>query len=310
MSLGELHEVAHEVWAWIQPDGTWWLNNAGLVATSTGDVLIDTCANEERTSAMLEAMTEVRPNSRLRWAVNTHAHGDHTFGNSLLPRDVALIGHENMRSDLERDMLLDNCPPFWTPTPDWGNVTKRLPELVVHGRLDIVGDDFGVEVHSPGYPAHTTGDLVTWVPHRSVLFAGDLIFAGLTPLLLMGSVSGARRALDWIEGFGAEVVVPGHGPILTGDEIATHIDAHRRYYDFVDASGRAASTAGATPLEAAASLDLGEFAQWPDAERIVLNLHRWCADAEGREVDYGEAFDDAIAYNDGPMHTLVMERQE
>ncbi|MFE1935181.1 MBL fold metallo-hydrolase [Streptomyces sp. NPDC059474] len=305
MSFGELIEVADGAWAWIQPDGTWWLNNAGLIATPEGDVLIDTCGNEERTAALLDAVSDARPGSRLRWAMNTHAHGDHVFGNSLLPPDIALIGHEGMRHDLERDTLLESCPPLWTPLPVWGNVTKRLPNVIVHERLDIVAGDVRVQLLAPGYPAHTGGDLVAWVPQSSVLFAGDLVFAGLTPLLLMGSVSGARRALEWIEGFGAQVIVPGHGPVLTGREIAVELDSHRRYYDFVESVGRAALAAGRTPLETAESVDLGEFADWPDVERIVMNLHRWMADAEGREVDHAQAWTDALAFNGGPMHTSI-----
>lgn len=305
MPLGELREVADGAWAWLQPDGTWWLNNAGLVATPEGDLLVDTCGNEARTTALLDAVSEARPDSRVRWAVNTHHHGDHTFGNSLLPADVALIGHEAMAHALDADTLLDFCPPLWTPTPVWGNVTKRLPSIIVRDGIDIVAGDVTIELRSPGFSAHTGGDLVAWVPQTAVLFAGDLVFAGLTPLLLMGSVSGARRALEWIEGFGAAVIVPGHGPVLTGGEIAVQLDAHRRYYDFVESVGRSALDAGRTPLDTVETLDLGEFADWPDTERIVMNLHRWMADAEGREVDHGQAWADALAFNGGPMHTSI-----
>ena len=62
---------------------------------------------------------------------------------------------------------------------------------------------------------------------------------------------------------------------------------------------------GVTPLEAARRCDLGEFADWADAERLVLNLHRAYADADGREVDLFAAMIDAVKYNGGPLTTHV-----
>ena len=68
------------------------------------------------------------------------------------------------------------------------------------------------------------------------------------------------------------------------------------------AAGRAE---GLTPLETARQADLGDFAAWDDAERIVLNLHRAWADAEGRPLDVPAAFTDAMTWNGGPMTTHV-----
>ena len=51
--------------------------------------------------------------------------------------------------------------------------------------------------------------------------------------------------------------------------------------------------------------DLGEFSEWLDAERLVLNLHRAYADAVGSELDVAAAFADAVAWLGRPMHTSV-----
>jgi cyclase len=58
-------------------------------------------------------------------------------------------------------------------------------------------------------------------------------------------------------------------------------------------------------LEAARELDLGRFGDWPDAERIVLNIHRAFADIAGGEVDVMDAFRDAVALHGGPLRTTV-----
>ena len=64
----------------------------------------------------------------------------------------------------------------------------------------------------PAGPAHTPEDLVVWVPHARVLYAGDLVFRGRVPFV--GQADSARwiDALDALLRFEAQVIVPGHGP--------------------------------------------------------------------------------------------------
>jgi cyclase len=61
--------------------------------------------------------------------------------------------------------------------------------------------------------AHTTNDVLVWIPERSALFCGDLVFNGGTPFLLMGSVAGCLDVLEnVVRPLRAQTVVPGHGP--------------------------------------------------------------------------------------------------
>jgi cyclase len=241
----------------------------------------------------------------IRMAVNTHQHGDHTYGNSLLPSATVLIGHRLMRDSLRDDPVIDGCPPFWSPVPDWGPVRRRLPDIAVNGSLTVHHGDRRIELLHPGGPAHTTGDLAAWLPQDGVLFAGDLVFSGLTPLVFMGSVPGALAAVDWLACLEPAVVVPGHGPALTGTDIARAFDEHRRYYRWILALSDEGITHGRTPLEAAGTADLGEFGDWADPERVVLNLHRAYAERTGSEFDVMTALKDAVTWLGHPMHTYV-----
>ena len=60
--------------------------------------------------------------------------------------------------------------------------------------------------------------MVAWIPERGVLFAGDLVFNGGTPFVLMGSVAGSLAALGRVRRFGAPMIVPGHGPVGGPDQ--------------------------------------------------------------------------------------------
>lgn len=298
--------VADGVHAWVQPDGTWWCNNAGVVDGGGRLLLVDTCATAARTRRFLDAAAAATGAAAVRWVVNTHEHGDHCYGNGLLPGDTTVIGHPVMRQHLLDDPVIDGCPPLWDPVPDWGGQARRAPDVASEGPLTVHCGGHRVEVRHPGHPAHTGGDLVAWLPDTGVLFSGDLVFHGVTPLVLSGSVDGARRALDWIADLAPAVVVPGHGPVVPGVELHRVLDQLARYYDLVAAVAAQGRRSGVGPLQAAQQADLGEFAGWADSERLVLNLHRAYAEADGTEPDVLAAFLDAVADNGGaPLTTHV-----
>jgi cyclase len=301
--LAGLVSLADGVYAWVQPDGSWWINNAGVVLGDGGPVLVDTCATERRTRRFLAAVDEVSGGVAPRVAVNTHLHGDHTYGNSLLPESTVIVGHQATRDGMLADIILANRPPIWSPTPDFGALSIRPPTVIVHDWLTVFVGSRRIELRHPGHPAHTFGDVVAWLPDDGVLFTGDLIFHDITPMVLMGSVSGALRSLDWLGSFGATRVVPGHGALVT--DFAGVLDAHARYYRFVLDTARSGQSDGVSPLEAARRADLGEFAAWPDSERLVLNVHRAYAEASQTEPDLLAAFTDAMTYNGGPLRCAV-----
>jgi cyclase len=301
MSEPGLHEVASGVCAWVQPDGSWWLNNAGVVRGGDDVILIDTCATRRRTELFLAAVGE----GNIRVAVNTHLHGDHVYGNALLPESTVIVAHERTREGMLADFLLADTPPIWSPTPDWGISAVRPPTVVLRDSLTLFAGDRVVELQHPGYAAHTLGDVVAWLPQERVLFTGDLVFHQVTPLVLMGSVQGALQSVDWLRQFPAAHVIPGHGPLLAGGNVSEVLDTHARYYRFVHSTAVCGLERGLTPLQAAQECDLGEFANLSDPERIVLNLHRAYAEADGTEMNLLAAFTDAITYNGGPLRCVL-----
>ncbi|QXJ20339.1 MBL fold metallo-hydrolase [Actinomadura graeca] len=291
-----LEEVSDGIFAYVQPDGTWWINNTGFLTGARGVTSVDSCSTERRTRAYLEAIRSVTPRP-VRTLVNTHHHGDHTFGNHLFS-GATVVGHEETRAGaLAWGMPFDE--PYWTKT-DWGRVELEPPFLTYTDGVTLWADDLRCEVRHVGTPAHTTNDSIVWIPERRVLFCGDLLFNGGTPFLMQGSVAGAIAVLTGVLApLGAETIVPGHGPVA-GPELIGRVAA---YAGFVQETAAEAKAAGLTPLEAAREADLGEYAELTDPERIVGNLHRAYAELDGLEpgapIDLVTALDDMIAYNGG-----------
>ena len=154
-----LVEVAEGIHAWVQPDGTWWVNNTGAVSGADGTVVIDTCATDVRTRRFIAALTQQVPGSSLRMAVNTHQHGDHTYGNSILPPETVIVGHEKMREGLRVDPIIDGCPPVFAPLPDWGEITRRLPSITFADTATLYAGERRIELAHPGLCApHLVGD--------------------------------------------------------------------------------------------------------------------------------------------------------
>ena len=190
--------------------------------------------------------------------------------------------------------------PIWDG-PEWGELSLDPPFVTFSDELSLHAGDLRAEVRFVGTPAHTTNDSVVWIPERSVLFCGDLIFNGGTPFLLMGSVEGAIEVLDQvIRPLHATTIVPGHGQVFHD---AAPIEATLDYLRFVLEVARRCHDAGVPPLEAARETDLGRYAGWADAERIVGNLHRACAELDGTPrggpIDVVAALTDMVAYNGG-----------
>ncbi|MFD2472128.1 MBL fold metallo-hydrolase [Amycolatopsis silviterrae] len=294
MTRPGLSEIADGVFAYVQPDGGWCLNNAGVIRSAEDATVIDTAATESRARALRSAIgtvTHVRP----RTIVNTHSHGDHTFGNFVFGPDTEIIAHELGRAEaIENGLALQN---LW-PGVQWGEVVLKPATTTFAERLVLHRDDRRIELLHFG-TAHTTNDVVVWLPEERVLFTGDIALSGCTPFVLMGSVSASLAVLERLRELPASTVVCGHGPVA-GPEV---LDANARYLRWLQGIAADAIAAGHTPLEAAAKTDLGEFAGLLDSERLVANLHRAFAEHRGAEpgvpLDVVGIFGEMVTHHGG-----------
>jgi cyclase len=296
MSLGEVRQVSEDIYAYLQPDGSWYINNTGFLVSATGVISVDTAATERRTRAYLDAIKAVTEKP-VRTLVNTHHHGDHTHGNYLMS-GATIVGHERCREGI-LNTPMPPPPGIWSEV-DWGHLEPAPPFLTYTEGVTLWSGDLRCDVRYVGIPAHTTNDSIIVIRERSVAFTGDLLFNGGTPFALQGSVSGWIEVLETVlRPLGAQTLVPGHGPVC-GPEV---IDDMLAYLRFVQQTARQGQAAGLTPLEAARATDLGEFKDLLDSERIVGNLHRAYLELDGAPrgapVDFVRALGDMVAYNGG-----------
>jgi cyclase len=142
----------------------------------------------------------------------------------------------------------------------------RPPTSTFDGRLDLRVGDRDVRLLEVG-PAHTTGDAIVHVPDAGVVFTGDILFIGGTPIMWRGPVANWLAACDRIVETGAATLVPGHGPVTD----AAGVEGVRRYLTYVRDDARARFEAGMVDVAAADDIDISAFAGWTEPERIAVN---------------------------------------
>ncbi len=277
------------------------INNTGAVVGRSGVVLIDTTSTEARNRALLAAVGGHVGGLPVRAAVNTHHHGDHTYGNWLLPAGIPIVAHHRCRDEVLRAGMVARA---LFPTADYGHVEVAPPTLTFERSLTLRVDETRVELLFVG-PAHTLGDVIAWLPDGGVVFTGDLVFHGGHPFLAEGCLANFPSALERVRELGARLLVPGHGPLAATDVLDSMLD----YAEWLTALARDGFAAGQEPLEVARRADLGRFTTWNESERLVGNLARAYSELRGEPwgapLDLPAVARDMIEFNGGPLRCLA-----
>ena len=278
-----LHDVGGGAYAYLQPNGSWGWSNAGLIVDGEESLLVDTLFDLRLTAEMLATMRDAAPRAAAQFdrLVNTHANGDHCYGNELVA-EAEIIASRSTAEEMAREgpqVLADfkRAAPQMGPAGEFvlecfgpfefEGIQRTLPTRTFEGRLDLTVGDKRVELLEVG-PCHTDGDVLVHLPDERLVFTGDILFIDGTPIMWVGPVANWIAACDRMLELGVETVVPGHGPITD----ARGVRAVRDYLQYVSDQARQRFDAGMPPLEAARDIALGDFDSWGDAERIVVNV--------------------------------------
>jgi cyclase len=295
-----LSEVGDGCLAYVQGAGGWGWSNAGLIVGDGASVLIDTLFDLPLTQRMLDVMADHTRSAPIDTVVNTHANGDHCFGNQLVggAKIVASTATATEMAEVPPSTLaaLTHAPGdvgdlfrgFFGEFEFDGN-ELRLPDRTFDGRLELDVGGRRIELHEVG-PAHTAGDTIVVVPDAGVVYTGDILFIGGTPIVWAGPLSNWIAACDLMLGMDVDHVVPGHGPITDKSGIA----AVREYLAFVEQEATARHHAGIDAFDAAREIgaEIGateQFAGLGEFGRIAVNV-----EAVYRQLDPSHQTPDVI----------------
>lgn len=293
--MSGLTQIGDGVWAFVRPSGGWGEANTGLiVAPGTASMVVDTVWDTAWAKRVADVQQPLVAHAPITEAVNTHSDGDHWWGNDTLPPTARITTSRAALAGMHEDLppaalaalagaggLLGKLPgPVGAAGAYMARVrggarfprrTPRLPGRTFDTRDIVEIGSRRVELEQLG-PCHTAGDLVAYVPDAGVVFAGDLLFIGSTPILWHGPIENWFSALDRLLSWDAATYVPGHGPLCGPAEIR----ALRDYWAWVNDAAGERYRAGLSPLHAARELvrsrEFEQWRGWESPERIVLSL--------------------------------------
>jgi cyclase len=200
---------------------------ASAVVTREGITVIDTLPFPEETRSMIDFLEGLGRGS-IRYLINTHWHGDHTYG-AFLFEGVQLVGHQR---------CADALPDLGAKVLEESQQTSPELEEVVICVPDITFDQGDMLLHLGGKsmqmvltPGHTHDSTVVYVKEDKVLLAADTVMP--LPYLVWGNREDFIESMQKVLEFNMDSIVQGHGEVLLRGEIQNAIQSSIRYLDIL-----------------------------------------------------------------------------
>jgi cyclase len=289
-----LYEISGDTYAWLVPNGSWGETNIGIVRCGEKAVLIDTCWDLNFTREMLEHAQTVLEGAQISHVINTHADGDHCWGNQLFA-DQHIVSTKACKDQIHHSKpielrALQLASKLFSQLPVngvdglgryMGAMLKpyRFSGIKVLGASQDFSGELTLEIEGVTFhlqevgPAHTNGDCIVHLPQRRVVYTGDILFVGLTPVAWAGPVSNITKALRKVLALDVTMIVPGHGPLATAADVQQQID----YWDWLQTELTTLAKQGVEVDDAArrcltsSTFRKSVFSQWADAERLFTS---------------------------------------
>ena len=226
--------------------------NSGIIVTDDGVVVLD-ALNSEAVARAQRAAIAATIRQPVRVLVSSTFHDNYSKGN-IAYADVLKIGHEYYRTDLLALMQRQKVTAE--------EQLARLPHQTFRDRLTLYQGGKEIQILHVGR-AHTRGDSIVFVPQDRIVYLSELYFADQFLFIADGYGLDWLRALDAVEALGADIFVPGHGPI-PADPRETRQGLARFRQMLVDVRDAVQKEVarGATEDQAVATI------RWPQYERL------------------------------------------
>ena len=184
-------------------------SNTTFLITRDGVVVVDTRVTPKEAK---EVLAEIRKRTDLPilYTINTHYHGDHTFGNQVFEGKGPIIAHESVRRNLFGGSGNDHLEYFKSKNiPGMNETVVTLPNLVFKEEMEIFVGGYSLRLmHVRG---HTDGDVYIYIEQLKTLITGDLVSYKKIPSLKDAYLEEWIAAMDLLSDFDAEIYIPGHG---------------------------------------------------------------------------------------------------
>ena len=260
-----------------------------VVVGRDGVLIADGQGSPQATQTMLERIRTVS-SLPIKWYVVGSDHGDHTAGNSVLPRDITWIVHPTSRAQLERDSAAaasanaraaaDAAAKGTAPAAARVVVVPPVSMKADREVVDVGG--IAVEVMFLGR-AHTGGDLMVYLPTQKILFMSEAYLNRVFPAMRSAYPSEWIATVDRALAMDVQRFVPGHGfieePAASREELRTF----RKALVDVIAEVKRLHGQGLSADDAIKAANWGDYKDWFLAEQQApVAVRRVYLEVEGK----------------------------
>lgn len=229
-----------------------------FVVGADGVLVVDGQGSPDATRTMLETIAKVTPKP-VKWYVVGSDHGDHTAGNSVLPKDIAFIVHPTSKAQLERDAAAAKA----APRP--GQAARPpviVPPTAMTGDKQVLNVG-GIEVQAIFLGrAHTGGDLVVYLPKPKILFMSEVYLNRVFPAMRSAYPSEWVTVVDKALAMDVDRYVPGHGFIEEPKASREELVEYQKAMKYVIAEVKRLHALGLSADDAAKQADWGPYKEW------------------------------------------------
>jgi glyoxylase-like metal-dependent hydrolase (beta-lactamase superfamily II) len=195
--------------------------NIGVSVGENGVFIIDD-QYAPLTSKIRAAIRELS-DQPIRFAINTHFHGDHTGGNENLGKTgTVIVAHDNVHVRMSEGSFIK---AFNSKTPP--QTGPALPVVTFNDKASLHLNGENARMHHVTN-AHTDGDTIVHFEGSNIIHMGDTFFNGLFPFIDVGSggsidgvIGAAETALTLADG--DTQIIPGHGPVTDREGLENYL---------------------------------------------------------------------------------------
>lgn len=254
-------KLTPHAFAFVQENGQ---TNAGFIVGKDGVLVIDSLMTLTLAMRLLEAIGTVT-SAPIRYLVDTHYHGDHVFGSQyFLP--VPIVGHVNCRLEL-LEKFESNMQRYRNTRPDLipelEQIKITLPDVTFDQCMTIWLGDIEVQLIYLGR-AHTSGDILVYIPQEKLLYTGDIGFHKVIPAFPDGHIVKWMNVMEKTHKIDFDIIVPGHGPVGRKKDFEEAMELMGHLHREI----RTRFDMGLLEEEAIAKLDLEKFSNFFGQDRI------------------------------------------
>lgn len=263
----ELKQVAPDLW-FLYDDLS---SNAAFLVTDEGVLVIDSRQHPQHGRELIAMIRKVT-DKPIRWLVNTHAHGDHYYGNPAF-REIGttIIAHRDTVAGMIKNEKLEFSRRqafFRSQNLDPKEVRTVLPDMQFDTTLRIGSGQRVAEIFYWG-PGQNPGDTMIYFPHaKAVFIGGPFARKNWSNMSFTPSVDGWIGLLNKVAALPVSLFLPGHGDVSTREDV---LDEVKLLAD-LQAEVKKAMAAGMTKEQIVKELRFPQYANLRNYERIDVFL--------------------------------------